>query len=57
MSLSNEPSSKDAIASTKTTRYRLRGWSAPPKLEDVLPQPSLREVKPLPIQNDQLKFL
>ncbi len=59
MNSPNEPDSKDAIISTKSTRHRPRGWHAPPKLGEVAPQPPIRERKPKlkPIEGEQLTFL
>lgn len=55
----SEPPSKDAIALTKSTRSRFKGYCSKPVLGEVAPQPPIRERKPKlePIQGEQLTFL
>ena len=59
MNSPHEPPSKDAIASTKSTRSRFKGYCSKPVKEEVAPQPPIneRKLKLLPIQGEQLDFL
>jgi len=53
----NEPSKKDAIVPTRTTRHRFKGFCSKPVLGEVAPQPPILEKKLKPIEGDQLSLI